>query len=174
MVGVVRTKQEYIERHGVEAYERYKEQQRRRNKQYYATHKEEKKQYYTEHREKINTRQRQYNAAHKKEIAEQMKQHRTTPIGRANCLTGRYRQTDKQKGFLNIDNQVDSNFILNNIFTKSCIYCGESDWKKLGCDRIDNSKPHTIDNVVCSCWDCNHERNAMNFDEFMAMKKAAA
>lgn len=171
-------KAEIIERYGVEEYERRLEQAR----QYRAEHKkeiaEQARQYHAENREvrlaKMKQYNKQYNAENRESINARQRQYCSTRIGRANNLAGGYRSMDKKKGFLNIDNQVDSNFILNNIFTKSCIYCGESDWKKLGCDRIDNSKPHTIDNVVCSCWDCNHERNAMNFDEFMAMKKAAA
>lgn len=44
---------------------------------------------------------------------------------------------------------------MENIFAKPCAYCGETDWTQLGCHRIDNSKPHTIDNVVCCCRKCH-------------------
>lgn len=47
---------------------------------------------------------------------------------------------------------------LINLWEQGCYWCGETDWHKLGADRIDNSKPHTIDNCVCSCRNCNVKR----------------
>lgn len=44
---------------------------------------------------------------------------------------------------------------VENILSKPCVHCGETDWRKLGCNRIDNSKPHTIDNVEPCCRKCN-------------------
>lgn len=35
-----------------------------------------------------------------------------------------------------------------------------------GIDRIDNSKPHTIDNVVPCCQICNRAKNTLSIDEF--------
>ena len=63
---------------------------------------------------------------------------------------------------------LTAQWIMDYIFTKKCVYCGESDWKKLGCDRIDNSKPHTEDNVVCCCGECNTKRGTKEFEEFLA------
>lgn len=40
-------------------------------------------------------------------------------------------------------------------------YCGECNWTKLGCDRIDNAKGHTKDNVITACWECNDLRGRM-------------
>lgn len=158
-------KADYIEKYGVEAYKRKLE----RGRQYKAKHKEklteQKKQYDAEHREQ----KKQYRAEHKEEKAAYNKQYRATPIGRANNLAAAYRTSDKKynRGICTITKE----WIVDNIFTKSCIYCGESDWKKLGCDRIDNTKPHTIDNVVCCCGKCNVKRKAMDFKKFMVMKK---
>lgn len=187
-------KSEYIERYGIEAYEEYlckcKQYRAEHRKERAAKQKQYMKQYWAEHKEQKAAYDKQYRAEHKKEIAEYdrqrytenrekileqkkqyMKQYRETPIGRANCLAGGYRQMDKQKGFKNVANQVTKEWIMNNIFTSSCVYCGETDWHLLGCDRIDNDKPHTIDNIVCCCWDCNNERKKMPFDEYLAMKK---
>lgn len=44
---------------------------------------------------------------------------------------------------------------IENILSKSCVHCGETDWRKLGCNRLDNSKPHTKDNVEPCCRRCN-------------------
>jgi len=39
----------------------------------------------------------------------------------------------------------------------TCIYCNDSD--NIGLDRIDNSKPHSKDNVVLCCYSCNVARS---------------
>ena len=49
----------------------------------------------------------------------------------------------------------NTKWLIENIFSKSCIYCGESNWRKLGCDRIDNSKGHIKENIVPCCLHCN-------------------
>jgi hypothetical protein len=54
--------------------------------------------------------------------------------------------------------------MVENIFKKRCIYCGDD--KRVGCDRIDNNRPHTKDNVVPCCIECNMARNNnFTFDE---------
>lgn len=53
------------------------------------------------------------------------------------------------------DCDLTSVWIVDNIFSKPCVYCGETDWHKLGCNRLDNSKPHTKDNVEPCCMKCN-------------------
>ena len=52
-----------------------------------------------------------------------------------------------------------------------CCYCGETDWHKLGADRIDNSKPHSKENCVCACEKCNVERRDFPFPLFRLKKK---
>lgn len=104
------------------------------NKKYYQTHKEEFKKYYQEH---------------KAEIAE----HLNTKIGRASNLLGGYKKADK---FYNRGEcTLTPEWIAENIFTKPCVHCGETDWHKIGCNRLDNSKPHTPDNVEPCCHKCN-------------------
>lgn len=77
---------------------------------------------------------------------------------RANSIKTRYNDCDKFRGF-DISNNITSKWIVENIFSgQKCVYCGDQDWTHLGCDRIDNTKPHTPDNVVCSCGLCNIER----------------
>lgn len=44
------------------------------------------------------------------------------------------------------------------LWEQGCHWCGETDWHSLGADRIENTKPHTIDNVVCACGNCNVKR----------------
>ena len=93
----------------------------------------------------------------KKEIEERKTPEPSTLKKRAQRLIGAYRHLDKIKG---IEDTVDfdSDWMLLNIFSKECIYCGEKDWRLLGCDRINNKKGHTMDNVVPCCKRCNSVR----------------
>src|SRR5690606_33775894 len=77
---------------------------------------------------------------------------------RACRLVYNYNFADQRSGYDTKDN-VTYIWIMENIFTSSCVYCGDSDWEHLGCDRIDNSKPHTPENCVCACGICNIERS---------------
>ena len=73
---------------------------------------------------------------------------------RATHLLCGYRKQDKKNGFGNVID-FDGKWIVDNILSKPCVHCGESDWTKIGCNRIDNSKPHTKDNVEPCCRHCN-------------------
>lgn len=78
-----------------------------------------------------------------------------TPKGRAKTLLSNYRRKDK------ITNRgectLTEDFIIEHIFSQPCAHCGRSDWTKIGCNRLDNSLPHTPDNVEPCCWDCNNK-----------------
>lgn len=91
-------------------------------------------------------------------IKEWNRQYRKSQNGRALNLYQKYNIRDKEKGF-DISNNITKQWIVDNIFNSSCIYCGDSDWTHLGADRIDNSKPHTPDNCVCACFICNVDRS---------------
>lgn len=87
-------------------------------------------------------------------------------LKRAKNLIRQYKWYDANK--LKLDNTIDfdAQWVVENIFKTECIYCGETDWHKLGCDRIKNDKPHTKDNVVCCCKRCNVLRgNKFTVDE---------
>lgn len=78
-----------------------------------------------------------------------------TPKGRAIYLLNRYKSSDKEHN--RGESDLTAQWIVDNIFTKSCVHCGETDWTKIGCNRLDNSKPHTIDNVEPCCGKCNRK-----------------
>lgn len=121
------------------------------------------------HKEKIAEYMRQYREANKGCLAERNRLYRNSPIGRAYNLLGAYRQEDKknERGECTLEAQ----WIVDNIFSQPCYYCGETDWRVLGCDRIDNSKPHSPDNVVCSCKRCNEKRGTTPFAVFVQRLK---
>lgn len=108
---------------------------------------------------------REYRENHKEELKEYDRQYNLTKVGRGNKLATAYKESDKlyNRG----ECTITGKWIVDNIFTSKCHYCGEDDWHKLGCDRIDNSKPHTEDNVVCCCSNCNTKRMHKDYNEFL-------
>ena len=82
---------------------------------------------------------------------------------RAQRLCEAYKKIDDKKGR---DNDLTYDYILKHIFTSTCNKCGESDWHKLGCDRIDNTKGHLQNNVVCACRKCNVKRGLLKYEDF--------
>ena len=73
--------------------------------------------------------------------------------GRAISLYHRYKQKDIEHN--RGENDLTAEWIAENILSKPCAHCGETDWHKIGCNRLDNSKPHTMDNVEPCCKECN-------------------
>lgn len=83
-----------------------------------------------------------------------------TQKGRANNLLCGYKTSDRK--YERIDDEFPTNYvtakwIVEHIFSQPCKHCGETDWHKLGCNRLDNSLPHTMDNVEPCCVECNNE-----------------
>ena len=116
--------------------------------------------------------QAEYRANHKEEKAaydaEYRAEYRSTPFGRAAYLVGGYRLKDKK--YNRGDCTIDAQWIVDNVFSgQVCHYCGETDWKLLGVDRINNSLPHTPENCVPCCWECNLKKQKTPYDEFMRM-----
>lgn len=82
------------------------------------------------------------------------KYHSYTLIGRACKLVGNYNWMDKKAGREQGD--LTPQWVVENIFSKPCAHCGKTGWNVIGCNRLDNSKPHTKDNVEPCCEHCNH------------------
>ena len=87
------------------------------------------------------------------ECKECRKKYTGTKMGRAAYLLDSYnkedRKYDRGKG------DLTAKWIVENIFSKPCAHCGKTEWKEIGCNRLDNSKPHTKDNVEPCCKECN-------------------
>lgn len=90
--------------------------------------------------------------------------HYNTKKGKSQQLAANYKYNDKKskRG----ESTLTPEWIEENILNSKCIYCGEDDWKKMSADRIDNDLPHTPDNVVPSCWECNNKRRRKDFFDF--------
>lgn len=134
-------------------YQKNKERLLAKQKQYYIENKEIHKDYYKRNKERIIEYQKQYQVEYDK-----------TMMARANSLLSAYNEADKKRNRGKGD--LTAKWIVENIFTKKCNHCGESDWRLIGCNRLDNSKPHTKDNVEPCCGKCNIRLNVMERDEF--------
>lgn len=111
--------------------------------------------YFTEEERKAAHREadRRWKAKNKEKIAEHQATFRKTPRGRASMLLTEYRREDKKRNRGECTLTVD--WIVDNIFSQPCAHCGKTGWKIIGCNRLDNSLPHTPDNVEPCCWECN-------------------
>lgn len=132
-------------------------------------HKQYMKQHYQDNKEVKLEYQKQYQQNNKEAKLEYNKQYRLTQNGRALYLVDGYRQSDKNAN--RGECTLTAKWIVDNIFTSKCHWCGETDWNKLGCDRIDNSLPHTPDNVNPCCEDCNNKRGTKTYEEFLKLIK---
>lgn len=120
--------------------------------------KEAKREYMKQYRQKHKEEIRQYYQDNKEKLAEYQKQYRQTPMGRANKLLGRYRHSDKETG--RGECTLTAQWIVDNIFTKKCAHCEKTGWDVIGCNRLDNSLPHTPENVEPCCLECNKKLGA--------------
>lgn len=114
--------------------------------------KEEKKIYMQEYNKK-------YYSANKEKLSKKHNTYVKTPIGRAKNLMSSYRYSDNRDGYSETLD-FDTEWLLENIMYKPCKYCGKSGWDIIGCNRIDNSKGHTKDNVEPCCKECNSKLGA--------------
>ena len=91
--------------------------------------------------------------------------------GKASKMISSYRVKDIKTGVPPCDISIE--WMIENILTKECVYCGDT--HRIGCDRIDNTKGHTKDNVVPCCIECNVARNNyFTYDEMRELGKAIA
>lgn len=165
---------EYYETHKKEILEKakkyretHKKERSEYQKKYYQNHKEKmieyQNDYRAEHREEKNKKQIEYASSKREDLAQWQKDYRKTKIGRAKSLILRYKQNDLK------NNRGDCTLTpeqLIQLWDNGCYWFGEKDWHKLGADRINNEKAHTLENCVCACKSCNDKRGTMSFDDF--------
>jgi hypothetical protein len=107
---------------------------------------------------------------HNKSDKEKKKDYRKTERGRALTLISGYKTSDKKHN--RGECTLTAEWIIEHIFSQPCHYCGKTDWHEVGCDRIDNSLPHTPENVVPCCHDCNNKKARYEYDEFIEKIKS--
>lgn len=138
-------------------------------KEYRKNNAEKLKTYRKENKEKRSEYNKKYYREHKeselKRITEYNKEYSKTQMGRAQNQIQTYKLMDEKNGFGKDKIDFNARWIVENIYTKPCPHCGETDWHKLGCNRLDNSKPHTIDNVEPCCFHCNCTLNGKEQSE---------
>ena len=163
-------------------YQEQKEEKKAYQRAYTAEHREEKREKDREYRIRMDVnsiRRNRYKSdpEYRATVLQRNKKNRDvynwTMEGRASKLFNSYRDSDSKRHRYDVSGNVTPEWIMEHIFTGSCVYCGDSDWRHLGADRIDNSKPHTPDNVVCSCGICNIEREhrKLTVEEFREYRK---
>ena len=57
---------------------------------------------------------------------------------------------------------------IETLIAKGCDYCGEMNLR-MTLDRIDNSKGHTLSNVVPACIRCNYARRNMPYEAWLCL-----
>lgn len=79
-----------------------------------------------------------------------------------------YRSNDKKR---NRVCDITKEYLRDIAENGKCVYCGDT--HNIGLDRIDNSKGHTLDNVVPCCYECNIARsNNFTYEEMLELGKA--
>ena len=138
-------------------------------RKYYQSHKDDAKKRYQEKRDEILAKRKERYELKKDEIKERLKSYNKTKYGRALYLLGGYRRLDKESS--RGECTLTARWIVDNIFSNTCVYCGEKDWTKLGCDRKDSGKPHTEDNCVPCCQRCNCKKKNIGYDDYINKNK---
>ena len=152
-------------------YYEHKEERKLKAKEWKAKNKEKikeyNKKYKAEHKEQIKEKTKEYRESHKEEIKvknkERCREWYLIKENRAKMLIKCYKKDDEQ---LNRGECTLTPEQLISLWENGCYWCGEKDYTKLGADRIDNTKAHTLENCVCACKSCNDKRNIKSFEEY--------
>lgn len=107
-----------------------------------------------ERKEYMKIYNKRYYHTNKNKLQEKHNAYIKTPIGRANNLISSYRRTDKRDNYSETVD-FDARWLLENILYKPCAHCGVEGWQIIGCNRLDNTKGHTKNNVEPCCVACN-------------------
>lgn len=135
--------------------EEEKEKARERAKKWYLDNQERVRKYREENREKISKAHKEWRKNNIEHCREHDKEYSNTPMGRALNLVNAYNHMDVERR--GCKGNLTAKWVVENIFTKPCAHCGKEGWQIIGCNRLDNSKPHTKDNVEPCCWECNNK-----------------
>lgn len=124
------------------------------------------KQYYQKNKEKMDAYKKQYRKDNPNYDKQYCKQYSKSPMGRASNLVNAYKQEDKKHN--RGECTLTARWLVDNIFNKPCAHCGKTGWQVIGCNRLDNSRPHTEDNVEPCCFECNAKLAASEKKQILA------
>lgn len=130
-------------------------------KQYY-------KQYYKDNIEHKKEYHKQWYHDNSERISEQNKEFYNTLKGYSYAIRRNNLKADREQGRISPDKDpLPPLEVYMKLLQQPDFYDGkEYHFTEMGLDRIDNSKPHTIDNVVPCTTEHNKQRGTMPFEEF--------
>lgn len=147
-----------------------REKKRKREREYEKTEKRKlyKAKWIEENKDKVKGYSKKWRDANQEKYKEALQNYRNSKIGRATNLLKDYNRHDVEmnRGV----GDLTPEWIVENILDKKCSHCDEADWHNIGCNRLDNSKPHTKDNVEPCCLKCN-VKLAGDYNKERASKK---
>ena len=114
--------------------------------EYYQANKEKNAEYYQSNKEK--------KAAYNADYSDPQK----NPMNWAKRMVNGYRHMDRER-FGYDSKTITAEWFLEHIAYQPCAHCGKQGIGLIGCNRLDNTKPHTIDNVEPCCQSCNFSQN---------------
>lgn len=159
---------EFYEKYGPEEGQRRIDKKNKARREWWQRNKGYSQEWIEQNRQKWNEYARRYQSKHREEQQKRVNDYHEKPEGRAVNLLTSYVQFDRdRKGWL--DTQLTRFDIMAKCFSDNskCVWCGETDWKVLGLDRVTNSKPHDVHNTVCSCRKCNIKRQGKTMQEYL-------
>ncbi len=158
------TKKEYIERYGEEKWLIKKTKKAEYDKKYSE-----------EHKEHIKERIKNWTKKNKDVLKERRKgyhtEYRKTINGKAHKLLNGCIRFDKKhfgENVCDLTYEYISEKLIESI-GKKCHYCNTIlDIENISIDRMDSTKPHTIDNCVFCCKSCNYAKQEFPYEEYIA------
>ena len=143
------------------------------NKQYRAEHAEHLKQWRAEHAEAKKQHNKQWRADNAVAIKQYRTEYYSTIEGYARRIRNSNLQEDRKYGRIGADEDplpTIEEYI--HLLSQPDFYDGKQyPFNEMGLDRIDNAKPHTIDNVIPCSTAHNRQRGRRSFEEFCAKNR---
>jgi len=128
--------------------------------------------YRAQYRDRVNLYHERYKSKNADKIKEYRKLYRLSHVDKIRKDRSMYGDKLLSRYKSMIDGATRRNYVVSislnefsEVVSNPCLYCGESE-KKIGVDRIDNSKGYTLENSAPCCKVCNTMKLAMTVDEF--------
>jgi hypothetical protein len=163
---------QYGKQYWKEYYARHRDEQLEKNKQYYAEHRDElieyKKQWRADNPEYDKLHGKQYYAEHRKERNQYFAERYATIEGYARNIRNSNLREDRKYGRCGKDEDPLPTIEQYIELLQQRDYYDKKHYpfNEMGVDRIDNSKAHTIDNIVPCSTAHNVQRGRKTFEEF--------